>query len=330
MGVIGSLRKTVARNKDENRGAGIRGFFTWDVIKRDFRRNKYIYLMAVPIIAFYIIFHYIPMFGAQIAFRNFSPALGVTGSPWVGLANFENFFNSIHAWRVIRNTFLLSFYSMLWGFPAPIIFALLLNEVSHSFYKRLNQTLSYLPHFVSLVVACGLVVTFVSSDGFINDIIAFFAGDEARRNLLMNPGNFRSIFIASEIWQAVGFGSIIYLAAISGLDQESFEAAYIDGASRLRRCIHITIPGIMPTIIILLILRMGALMSVGFERVLLLYSPGVYETADVISTFVFRRGILDADWSFSAAVGLFNSVINFTLVISANWISRKFSETSLF
>ena len=300
---------------------------TWSVIKKDLYRNRWIYMMALPILGFYILFHYVPMYGATIAFRNFHPIRGIMDSPWVGFDNFRAFFGSIHAWRVIRNTFLLSFYSMLWGFPAPIIFALLLNEIGNTIYKRVNQTLSYLPHFISLVVVCYLVVNFVSYRGLVNDIIYFLGG--TRRNLLLDPGNFRTIFIASEVWQGIGFGSIIYLAAISSLDQEIYEAAVIDGAGRFRRCLHITIPGIMPTITILLILRMGTLMSVGFERVLLLYHPGIYETSDVISTFVFRRGLLDADWSFSAAVGLFNSVINFSLVVGANMFARRVSDTSL-
>ena len=328
--IMGNLRRRLKRSKEERAAEESFNYFSWTAIRKDFQRNKWIYLMALPILAFYILFHYVPMYGATIAFRNFMPIRGIMDSPWVGLAHFETFFGSVHAWRVIRNTFLLSFYSMLWGFPAPIIFALLLNEVHNTVFKRISQTLSYLPHFISIVVACALVMIFVSSAGVINDIIAFFAGEEARRNLLMDPSNFRTIFIASEIWQGIGFGSIIYLAAIAGIDQESYEAAIIDGASRFKRCIHITIPGIMPTIIILLILRMGMLMTVGFERVLLLQNPGIFETSDVIATFVFRRGILDADWGFSAAVGLFNSVINFAFVLSANFISRKFSDTSLF
>ena len=327
---IGNIRRKIRLNREERAAEESFSYFSWTDICKDFKRNKWIYLMALPVLGFYLLFHYAPMYGATIAFRNFMPIRGIMDSPWVGFAHFETFFNSVHAWRVIRNTFLLSFYSMLWGFPAPIIFALLLNEINNTIFKRFAQTLSYLPHFISVVVACALVITFVSTGGLVNDIIAFFAGEEARRNLLMNPGSFRSVFIASEIWQGVGFGSIIYLAAISGLDQETYEAAIIDGASRFKRCIHITIPGIMPTIIILLILRMGALMTVGFERVLLLQNPGIFETSDVIATFVFRRGILDADWGFSAAVGLFNSVINFAFVLSANFMSRRFSETSLF
>ena len=330
--IASGIRRRIQRSRDERaaESSPLSSYFSWTEIRKDFIRNKWIYLMALPVLGFYLLFHYVPMYGASIAFRDFSPVRGIMNSPWVGFVHFENFFGSVHAWRVIRNTFLLSFYSMVWGFPAPIIFALLLNEVGSPLYKRFSQTLSYLPHFISLVVACSLVVTFVSSQGLVNDIIAFFAGDDARRNLLMSSGNFRTIFIASEIWQGIGFGSIIYLAAIAGLDQENYEAATIDGAGRFKKCIHITIPGIMPTIVILLILRMGALMTVGFERVMLLYHPGIYETSDVIATFVFRRGIMDADWSFSAAVGLFNSVINFAFVVSANFIARRTSDTSLF
>ena len=330
--IVGRIKQRIRRSREQRAADALplSAYFSWEFICKDFKRNKWIYLMALPVLGFYLLFHYVPMYGATIAFRNFMPIRGIMDSPWVGLVHFQNFFGSVHAWRVIRNTFLLSFFSMLWGFPAPIIFALLLNEVHNTVFKRFSQTLSYIPFFISIVVACSLVVTFVSSDGLINDIIAFFAGEEARSNLLMSSDNFRTIFIASEIWQALGFGSIIYLAAIAGIDQESYEAAIIDGASRFKRCLHITIPGIMSTIIILLILRMGQLMSVGFERVMLLYHPGIYETSDVISTFVFRRGVLDADWSFSAAVGLFNSVINFMFVVTANFIARRTSDTSLF
>jgi putative aldouronate transport system permease protein len=285
--------------------------------------------MVLPIIGFYIIFHYIPMYGASIAFKNFMPNKGIIDSPWVGFKHFSSFFSGIFVWRLIRNTFLISFFNLLFGFPAPIIFALLLNEVGSAAFKRVSQTLSYLPHFISIVVIASLVLVFTSSAGLVNDVIAFFLGEGARSSLLMAPENFLPVYVSSEIWQGIGWGSIIYLAAIAGLDQESFEAAIIDGASRLQRCIHITIPGILPTGTILLILRMGTLMTVGFEKVMLLYNPGIYETADVISTYVYRRGILDTDWSFAAAVGLFNSVVNFVLVVSANWFSRRVSDTSL-
>ena len=304
-------------------------YLSWDIIVRDFKRNKYIYLMALPVLAYYILFHYVPMYGAQIAFRDFVPVKGIYNSVWVGMKHFRLFFNGVYAWRLIRNTFLISFYNLIFGFPAPIILALLLNEVGNPVFKRISQTLSYLPHFISMVVIASLILTFTSSNGLVNDIIAFFLGESARGALLLKPENFRAVYVVSDIWQGIGWGSIIYLASIAGLDQEIYEAAFIDGASRFQRAIHITIPGILPTVTILLILRMGTLMNVGFEKVMLLYNAGIYETADVISTYVFRRGILDTDWSFSAAVGLFNSLVNFTMVVTANWISRRVSETSL-
>jgi putative aldouronate transport system permease protein len=298
-------------------------------VRKDFRRNWFIYLMAVPVLGYYLLFHYQPMYGAVIAFKNFMPADGILGSKWVGMKHFITFFNSPYAFRLIRNTVLISFYSLVFGFPAPLLLALLLNEISFSPYKRVIQTLTYLPHFISLVVICSLIISFTASEGLINDMIAFFLGSEARSTLLQDPANFRAVYVTSGIWQEVGWGSIIYLASMSRIDAELYEAAIIDGASRFKRALHVTMPGIMPTVTIMLILRMGSLMSVGFEKVFLLYNAGIYETADVISTYVYRRGIIDTDWSFSAAVGLFNSIVNFILVVSANYISKKVSETSL-
>ncbi|AEE96864.1 ABC transporter permease [Mahella australiensis] len=297
------------------------------IIAKDFVRNKYIYIMAIPVLAYYIIFQYGPMYGLMIAFKDFSPGKGIWGSPWVGFKHFESFFNGPYAWQLIRNTLLISIYSLLWGFPAPIILALLLNEVRNNTFKRTVQTITYLPHFISLVVVCGLIVDFTASDGVINDIIEMLGGQ--RTNFMMKPEWFRTIYIGSGIWQEIGWGSIIYLAAITNIDPQLYEAATIDGASRWRQTFHITIPGITPTIVILLILRLGGLMSVGHEKILLLYNPTTMETADVISTYVYRRGLLDFDYSFSTAVGLFNSLINFGLLVAANAISRKVSETSL-
>ena len=302
---------------------------TRTMIRKDFKRNRYIYLMALPVLAYYLLFHYQPMYGAIIAFKDFTPAKGILGSPWAGLKHFRTFFTGPYAFRLIRNTFLISFYELIFGFPAPLLLAILLNEVMAIRYKRVIQTLSYLPHFISLVVICSLIKNFTASTGVINDIIAFLFGEEARGTLLQDPAKFRTVYVASGIWQGVGWGSIIYLASISRIDQQLYEAAIIDGAGRFARMLHVTLPGILPTIIIMLILRMGSLMSVGFEKVFLLYNSGIYETADVISTYVCRRGIIDTDWSFSAAVGLFNSVVNFVLVVSANYISGKVSETSL-
>ncbi|SFP95304.1 ABC transporter permease [Caldicoprobacter faecalis] len=283
--------------------------------------------MALPVIAYYIIFHYMPMYGAIIAFKEFNPALGIIRSPWVGFKHFKSFFEGVYFWRLIRNTLLISIYSLVWGFPAPIILALLLNEVKNNYFKRTVQTISYLPHFISLVVVCGIIKDFTSTDGVINDIIELLGGE--RTNFLMKPEWFRPIYVGSGIWQEVGWGSIIYLAAITNIDPELYEAATIDGASRWKQTWHITLPGIVPTIVILLILRLGGLMSVGFEKIILLYNSATMETADVISSYVYRRGLLDFDYSFSAAVGLFNSVINLILITSANKLSRKISETSL-
>ncbi|WP_419182331.1 ABC transporter permease [Paenibacillus radicis (ex Xue et al. 2023)] len=297
------------------------------VLGKDLLKNKYIYLMMLPGIVYYIVFHYIPMYGATIAFKNFTPVAGIWGSAWIGFKHFQDFFNSYYFLRIIKNTLLINFYSLLFGFPAPIILALLLNEVRKLWFKRTVQTLTYLPHFVSVMVISGLIVDFTSKNGLINDIIEWFGG--TRANLLMNEDLFRTIFVSSGIWQEIGWGSIIYLAALSGIDQEQYDAANIDGAGRFRQMLSVTLPGIMPTIIILLILRIGHMMDVGFEKVILLYNPSTYATADVISSFVFRKGIVDANYSYSAAIGLFNSLINFILLIGANKLSRKYSDSSL-
>lgn len=217
--------------------------------------------------------------------------------------------------------------NLLFGFPAPIIFALLLNEVQNSKFKKIVQTITYLPHFVSTVVICGLIVSFSAKEGLFNTIISFFGG--ARTDLLMSKAAFRPIYIASGIWSGFGWGSIIYLSALAGVDQEQYEAAYIDGAKRFQRMFYITLPGILPTIVILLIMDIGKLMSVGSEKILLLYSPLTYEVADVISTYVYRKGLEDNDYSYSTAVGLFNSVINIILITIANTVSRRLTDTSL-
>ncbi|MDR3120432.1 MAG: ABC transporter permease subunit, partial [Clostridiales bacterium] len=229
--------------------------------------------------------------------------------------------------RLVLNTFLLSFYNLLWGFPVPILFALLLNELRSNRLKKAVQTITYMPHFVSLVVICGIVLNFTSQNGLITTLLTYFGAPKA--NLLVNAGNFRTIYIASDIWQEMGWNSIIYIAAISGLDQEVYDAATVDGAGRLRKMWHVTLPGILPTITILLILRIGGMMNIGFEKIILLYNPSIYDTADVISSFVYRRGILQADYSYSTAVGLFNSVINLFMLISANWFSRRVNDSSL-
>ncbi|NMA95359.1 MAG: sugar ABC transporter permease [Clostridiales bacterium] len=283
--------------------------------------------MAIPVILFYGLFHYAPMYGAVIAFKDFVPARGILGSPWAGFKHFRSFFKSIYFLRVLKNTILINVYSLIFGFPMPIILALLLNELRNERFKKTVQTVSYLPHFISIMVVAGMLIDFLSRKGIITDLIVLLGGQ--RDNMLMRPDLFKGIYVGSGIWQHVGWDSIIYLAALTGIDPELYEAARIDGASRWRQTWHITLPGIAPTIIILLILRVGGMMSVGFEKIILLYNDATMETADVISSFVYRKGLLEFSYSFSAAVGLFNSIINFILVITVNRISRQVSETSL-
>ena len=291
-------------------------------------RDKYLLLLAAPVLIYFVVFHYVPMYGIIIAFKQFRPVDGIMGSAWVGIQNFQQFFDSIYFWRLLRNTLLISLYSLFWGFPAPILFALLLNELRGRLFKRTVQTISYLPHFISIVVIAGMIVTFTNPlDGILNLALAKLGF--APIGFLNDPDWFRTIFVASGVWQSFGWGSIIYLAAIAGINPQLYEAAEMDGANRFKKVLHITLPGIVPTIVILFILNIGNLMDVGFEKVLLLYNPATYETADVIGTFVYRRGILNSDFSFAAAVNLFNNVINIMLLVSVNWISRKVSETSL-
>jgi len=293
---------------------------------RDLKINRYVYIMLIPVIAYYIIFLYLPMYGLQIAFKDFSPGSGLLGSKWVGFKHFENFFNSYYFWRLLRNTVLLNLYELLFAFPASIILALLLNELRSNKFKRMVQTVTYMPHFISIVVICGILVDFLARDGLINDLIAFLGFN--RTSFLSESGWFRTIYISSNIWQSVGWSSIIYLSAMSSIDPSLYEAARVDGANRWKQTFHVTLPGIMTTVVILLILQIGNFMTVGTEKILLLYNSSTYETADVIGTFLYRKGILEADYSYSAAVGLFNSVINFTLLVIANAVSRK-SENNL-
>ena len=295
--------------------------------KKDFIKYKYLYLMAVPMVVYYVLFNYIPMYGAIIAFKHFSPALGTWKSQWAGTFYFKMFFRDVYFTRILRNTIMISLKDLLFGFPAPIILALMINEVRQNWFKRIVQTVSYVPHFISMMVIAGLIMDFTARDGAINDLLAVFGVE--RRTMLLVPGLFQPLFIISEIWQKIGWGSIVYLGALTAIDPQLYEAASIDGTGRFGKIIHVTIPGILPTVIIMLILRLGSIMNVGYEKIILLYNPTVYETADVISSYAYRKGLQDMNYSYSTAVGLFNSVINFLLVIGANTISRKVGETSL-
>lgn len=283
--------------------------------------------MAIPVIAYYAIFHYGPMYGLQIAFKDFSPAQGITGSPWLGFQHFSDFFNGYYFWRLIRNTVLINIYELVFGFPAPIILALLLNELRHQLFKRFVQTISYLPHFISIVVVVGMMVDFFARDGIVNQLLVFFGVESVA--FMREPGWFRTLFVSSGIWQGVGWGTIIYLAAMSTIDPSLYEASKMDGAGRFKQVVHITLPGIMPTIAILFILNMGSMLTVGSEKVLLMYNPQTYETADVISTYVYRKGILESNYGYTAAVGLFNAVISFLLIVGANSFSKRISDNKL-
>ena len=283
--------------------------------------------MLLMVVAWYCIFCYAPMYGAIIAFKDYSIGRGIFNSPWVGFKHFISFFHDINFIRIVKNTFLINIYDILWGFPAPIIMALLLNEVRSRYFKKTIQTLTYLPYFVSMVVVCGIIIDFTSSNGIINQLISNLGIEKT--NLLSKSEYFRTIYISSGIWQNVGWGSIIYLAALTNISPELYESAVIDGAGKWKQLVHITLPGIASTIIVLLILRMGSIMSVGFEKIILLYNPLTYETADVIASYVYRKGLLNADYSYSTAIGLFNSVINFLFLVGSIWLSKRHTESSL-
>ena len=299
-------------------------------LKRDWRMNKGLYLLVLPIVVYLIIFNYLPMAGIVLGFERFTPKNGVYMSEWVGLKHFTTFFSSVFFIRVLKNTLILSLYSVIFGFPAPIIFALLLNELDNEYYKKVIQVVSYMPNFISTVVISGIIIDFVASDGVITGMLVNIGFLKEAKNLLSVPEYFRTIMVLSDLWRQVGFGSILFLAALTGIDQELYEAAVIDGANRWKQTLNVTIPGIMPTVVIMLIMRIGSLMNANQEKILLLYNPLIYETSDVIGTFVYRKGLLEADYGYSTAVGLFNSAVNVVLLFIANGVSRKYSETSLF
>lgn len=296
-------------------------------IKRDFALNKAVYLMFLPVLIYYILFHYLPMYGAIIAFKDFSPRLGFLGSPWVGFDHFVKFFTRPTFFQILKNTLRISISSLVFGFPAPIILALLMSEMRSRSLSRVVQNITYMPHFISMVVVCGMIKTFTADTGIINDVISFFGGE--RVSLLGEPRLFTPIYVISGIWQEIGWGSIIYLAAIMGVDESLYEAATIDGAGRWKQIIHVTLPGIATTVTVMLVLRIGSILSVGYEKIILLYNDATLNTADVISTYVYRKGLLELDWGFSTAVGLFNSVVNCLFLFAANTASRKINDTSL-
>jgi putative aldouronate transport system permease protein len=297
-------------------------------LAREWKQRKWLYAMSLPGLAVLIIFAYIPMYGILISFKSYKVNLGIMGSPWVGLQWFRQFFSNPFAFRTIRNTFIIGFYSLIFGFPAPIILALLFNELKGGRFKKTIQTLSYYPNFVSTVIIVGFLHTFCASDGLFNVIVHFFGGETI--NFLSNAKWFRFLFVSSGIWQGVGFGTIIYLAALSGIDPTFYDVAEIDGANRFQKLLNVTLPHIQPTIVILFILAVGGVFNADSQKILLLYSPQTYETADVIGTYVYREGIQGARFEYSSAVGLFQTVINFVFLVTVNQIAKKLNDTSLF
>ena len=304
------------------------GKMSWGaIVARDFRNNWPVYLMALPVLAYFIIFNYIPMTGIIMAFQKFQIKKGIWGSKFVGMTNFVRFFNSPYAWRLIRNTLLISLYGLIFSFPLPIVFALCLNEVRSTKFKRVTQTISYMPYFISIVVVVAILFDFCKSEGVLTKLAekAGWSGGA----LISSPNWFRTLYIGSNLWQHLGYNSIIFISALAAIDPQLYEAATIDGANRWQQTVHVTLPGIATTIVVLLILRLGQIMGVGYEKIILMYSPATYETGDVIASYVYRVGLEDADYSYSTAINLFNSLVNLLVLFLANQISRRISDTSL-
>ncbi|QNK55083.1 sugar ABC transporter permease [Paenibacillus sp. PAMC21692] len=293
-----------------------------------FNRSKYLLILFLPALVYYIMFKYVPMFGILISFKDYNAFKGVWESDWVGIKYYKMFFESPDFLKLLRNTILLGVYKIIFGFPAPIILALLLNEVRIQVVKRVAQSISYLPHFISNVVVVSMMFLFLSpSNGIVNQLVEWFGYESI--NFMQDDNYFRSLYVLSGIWQHIGWETIIYLAALSAIDPQLYEAARVDGANRWHQLRHITVPGISSAIIILFILNIGQVLDIGFEKVLLMLNPSIYNTADVLSTYVYRTGIQAMNYSYGTAIDLFTSVVNLAFILSANWISRKVSNTSL-
>ncbi|MEG2570000.1 MAG: ABC transporter permease subunit [Clostridia bacterium] len=297
-------------------------------LKKKFKDGKYLFLLVIPTIICLALFYYLPMYGIIIAFMDYKPFNGITGSEWVGLDNFTRFFNYKFFWRILLNTLQLSVYSMLWGFPAPILLALVLNETTNVKFKKVVQTISYMPHFYSTVVVVGLFTMMLApTGGLITKFLENFGITDL--NLLADSRYFRTLYIMSEIWQSVGWGAIIYLAALTNVDPQLYEAATVDGAGKLRCLWSITLPSIAPTIVTMLLLSLGGMLNIGFERAFLFQKPTTLETSEIISTYVYKAGLQTNNFSYGTAVGLFNSVISLVLLLASNFVAQRVSETSL-
>ena len=300
----------------------------WTRLRLDLKRHKWKYIVVLPVVIWLILFCYKPMYGIVIAFQNYRMSKGIAGSEWVGLYHFNRFFKDPFCWRVIRNTFTISLLSVAFSFPVPVLLALMINEVKNKYFKKTVQTVTYMPHFISTVVVCSIIHTLFGANGLVPELLESMGG--SGRSFLLQSKLFYPIYIGSGIWEEAGWNSIIYLAALSNIDQDQYEAARVDGAGRMRQLWNITLPGIIPTVVMLLILKLGKVMSVGYEKIILLYDPMTYEVADVISTYVYRKGMIDTDYSYSTAINLFNSVVNILLLIIANKLSKKAGQSGLF
>ncbi len=299
---------------------------TW---KKYIRRDWMLLLIILPGVIYFAVFCYGPMYGILMAFKDYNISKGIWGSPWVGLKHFKELVGSVYFGRLVKNTFLLSIEQLIWSFPVPIAFALLLNEIRNRKFQRFVQTAAYLPHFVSVVVVVGILKDLLSSNGGV--LTQFFSlFGVTPKNYFNLPEAFRPLYVGSGVWQEFGWNSIIYVAAIAGIDQQLYESAALDGAGRWKRLIHITLPSIAPTIILLLILNMGNMLNIGYEKVILMYNAATYSTADIFSTYVYRKGLLNAQYSFASAVGLANSVINVIILLGANFLAKKTTEISIF
>lgn len=293
------------------------------------KHNWRLYCLLLPGFIWLIIFCYIPMYGVTIAFKDFNAKLGIMGSQWAGLKYFQQFFATSIAMKTIRNTLLLSLYSLIFGFPAPILFALMLNAVTRQRYKKFVQTISFAPHFISVVVLVSMLnIMLAPNSGFINNIIKDISGTEIL--FMTRPQYFRSLYVGSGIWQSMGFSAIVYIAALAGVSPDMHEAAIVDGASKLQRVLHIDLPSILPTVVIMFILAVGNLFTIGYEKAFLMQNTINTEVSEIISTYVYKVGLMNAQYSFSSAVGLFNSVVNFILLVTVNGVTRKLSDVSLF
>lgn len=300
----------------------------WRKTKKYLRNNYMLYVMMLPMVLFFIIFLYKPMPGLVIAFKDFSPFKGIWDSPWIGFDHFVEFFTGPYAFRVIKNTLVISLTSLVFGFPAPIILALLLNELRAKRFKKLVQTVSYVPHFISVVVICGLVVNFLSpSSGIVNTMIKQLGGEPIY--FLSKPEWFVPIYTLMNIWKSTSYGAIIYIAALTSISEDLYEAARVDGAGRWMQLIHVTLPALVPTIMVMLLINLGNILNVGYESIILLYNPAIYETSDVISTFIYRTGLSEGRYDYATAIGLVNSVVAFALVVSANKLSNRLTQTGL-